>query len=226
MTALQYGSEVATLTGKYAMVAARLAPASRVFDVGCYTGGLAASLTAAGHTVIGLEKDPEAARIAERLGVSVRCGDIEDPAWMASLDLEADAILLLDVLEHLRDPGLFLRQIRPLLHQGGRLLVTGPNVAYWGLRKSLLFGKWEYGDAGLMDRTHLRFFTRSTWITMLEDTGYRVVAVEPVDGIVPLQTRLERFPVMRPLSRALGRRFLNRWPELFTVTFFLEAVPG
>lgn len=221
---LQYGSELATLSGKYAIVAARLPAGSSVIDVGCYTGGLARELIARGYAVLGIEKDPEAVRIAQAHGVPVLCGDIEDPAWLAGLDRTSDTILLLDVLEHLRDPDTVLRHLRRLLRPGGRLLVTGPNVAYWALRKMLLFGRWEYGDAGLMDRTHLRFYTKTTWVGLLQRAGYRVVALDAVEAILPLQTRCQRSAVGRAVFRVLLRYALKRWPGLFTMIFLLEAV--
>lgn len=225
MTALQYGPEVAQITGKYAAVAARIPANSQVLDVGCYTGGLLAYLKGQGHRVLGLEQDRAAAQIAQSLGVDVLTGDLEDPAFLAGLEVRPDVILLLDVLEHLRDPTAALRELRGMLRPGGRVLVTGPNVGYWALRKSLLLGKWEYGDAGPMDRTHLRFFTRSTWIDLLEQTGFRVARFEPVDAILPFQLKVRRSARLSKIFGDLAVRVARRWPTLFAMTFLLEAVP-
>ena len=227
MTALQYGQDVAQLGGKYAAVAARIPPSSTVLDIGCYTGGLAASLMRQGHRVVGLEQDPEAARIAQSIGVEVLTGSVEDPALLTELqDVRPDVVLLLDVLEHLCDPAHVLRGLHSIVRPGGHLLVTGPNVAYWSLRKSLLLGKWDYGDAGLMDRTHLRFFTKSTWIALISEAGYRVIAFEPLDALIPLQMKFQRHARVGTWFSALAAHVARRWPTLFALTFLIEAVAG
>lgn len=225
MTMLQYGPDVSTLSGKYAAVAARIPDKSHVLDVGCYTGGLAASLNARGHRVVGLEQDVAAARIAQSLGVEVLTGSVEDPGFVAGLSVRPDVILLLDVLEHLRDPAGVLCELHRILRPDGCLLVTGPNVAYWALRKSLLLGKWDYADAGLMDRTHLRFFTKSTWTALLEQAGYRVTTFEPLDAVLPLQMKFQRPARVGALFSAVAARAAQRWPTLFALTFLIEAVP-
>lgn len=222
---LQYGSDLAPLTGKYAAVAARLAPGDRVLDVGCYTGGLARALIARGHTVRGIERDAEAARIAAAVGVDAACGDIEDDAWLQSLRVETDVILFLDVLEHLREPRAVLRGVRPWLSETGRLLITGPNVGYWGIRKMLLMGRWDYADAGIMDRTHLKFFTRETWSALLAESGYRVVHIESLYAILPLQMRFQDVSLLRNVVPTLFGWAVARWPGLFTYMFLIEAEP-
>lgn len=106
---------------------------------------------------------------------------------LAVLDLAAvltcpsyDVIIAADVVEHLAEPEALLRRLRPLLQPDGRLLLSVPNVAYAGLVAALLDGRFEYRDEGLLDRTHLRFFTRESLFAMLEAEGFHVDAHAPV----------------------------------------------
>ena len=139
----------------------------------------------------------------------------------SSLDLSTlphyDVVLFGDTLEHLPDPGAVLARLRSRLKPGGALVVSLPNVANWAIRLSLLAGRFRYTDRGILDRTHLRFFTRRTLIELLEGAGFRVVAVE---ASVPL-------PGIRAewLCR-LAHRVGNWRPSLFAYTFVATAVPA
>jgi glycosyltransferase involved in cell wall biosynthesis len=113
-----------------------------------------------------------------------------------------DRILLLDVLEHLRDPSPLLREARRLLAQRGKLIVSVPNAVNLTVRLKVLFGQFRYDDRGILDWSHLRFFTKKTIRTLLEGHGYRIT--ERHFTIMPL----ERVIPMRPESRLL--RSANR----------------
>ena len=80
----------------------------------------------------------------------------------------------MDVLEHLPEPKDLLIRLHRFMRGDARLIVTGPNVAYWHVRWELLRGRWTYADAGIMDETHLRWFTRTTWREMLKQSGYKI----------------------------------------------------
>lgn len=113
-----------------------------------------------------------------------------------------DRILLLDVLEHLRDPSPVLRDSRRLLAQRGKLLVSVPNAVNLIVRLKVLFGRFRYDDRGILDWSHLRFFTKKTIRALIEKHGYRVTGRHFT--IIPLE---RVFPV-RPENRLL--RFANR----------------
>jgi SAM-dependent methyltransferase len=134
-------------------------PGSRVLDVGCATGDVAAALVDAGCRVWGIEIDPQAARMARAHCESVVIGDVERASTSKDFEPESfDVVLFLDVLEHLIDPVAALRSITPLLAPGGRVIASIPNVAHGALRLSLLGGTFEYRETGLLDRTHLHLY--------------------------------------------------------------------
>lgn len=171
-----------------------------VLDVGCGHGFIAQRLAASGCRVTGVDELPEP-DCRESLQAYYQCdlmGGLA-PVLPGLGQSRFDRVLLLDVLEHLTRPEQILDQVRPLLAEGGRILVSVPNVANFTVRLMLLFGRWEYADRGIMDRTHQRFFTRKSARRMLESLGYEileqkstVVPLELVLGLPP-RSRLMRF---------------------------------
>src|SRR4051812_29183976 len=126
-----------------------------------------------GCTVIGVELSAAAGALAEPFCERVIIGDVE------ALDLEDllageqfDCIIVADVLEHLRQPEVLLRRLTPLLTKDGAIVGAIPNIAHGSVRLSLLEGEFRYRDTGLLDSTHIRFFTRDTVQELLESTGY------------------------------------------------------
>ncbi len=222
---LRYHRTIGTpLQGKYEVVAGRIPSGSSVLEIGCHTGYLSHALISAGHSVSGVELDAGAAEVARNSGVRVICGDIENPSVLRSVGTNFDVVLLMDVLEHLRDPVLALRNLRTLLRPGGRALITGPNVAYWAVRKDLMLGRWRYVDAGVMDRTHLHFYTASTWAALAEDAGFRVIDICPAEGMVPGERALRALGASAKFIERLRNVAVSIAPPLFTVVYSVEAV--
>ncbi len=99
-----------------------------------------------------------------------------------------------DILEHVTNPKDVLDRHLPLLAPGGHILISLPNVAIWNVRLALLFGRFEYGDTGTLDRTHMRFFTRRSLRQLLSDAGLNVKAQCITPGILrPLVPLIKRF---------------------------------
>ncbi|WP_298462699.1 bifunctional 2-polyprenyl-6-hydroxyphenol methylase/3-demethylubiquinol 3-O-methyltransferase UbiG [uncultured Cellulomonas sp.] len=152
----------------------------RVLDLGCATGYLAQALTERGNRVSGVEFDPRAAEQARPLVERLVVGDLEAPATLEELAGETfDVLVFGDVLEHLRDPAEVLTRALTLLAPGGSVVVSIPNVGHGSLRLALLQGRWEYRQTGLLDHTHLRFFTRSSLDALLRRAGLVAVDVRP-----------------------------------------------
>ena len=158
----------------------------RVLELGCGTGATLAALrerlgNPPGLWLGGAEISEEAAAEAEKVTDRLWTGDVE--GLTLDRDIEPgslDVILCLDVLEHLVDPWTMVRRLTPLLRPGGRLIVSLPNIRHWKFISGLLFrGDFHYRDAGLLDRTHLRFFVKETALELLSVGGLTPTAAVP-----------------------------------------------
>lgn len=166
--------------------------ARRVLDVGCGAGALGAALKQdrPDLEVVGLEGFPEAAaRACERLDGAF-CLDLDDLDTLPDDLGTFDAIIFGDVLEHLRDPARLLRTMRGALAPEGVIVCSIPNVKHWSVVMPLLVhDRWEYQDAGLLDRTHVHFFTLEEISLMLDECGYAPQHVD-VNDHMPLPAEL------------------------------------
>ncbi len=181
---------------------------SRVLDVGCDTGRLGEQLRREkGCEVHGIEADPgAAAQAAERLdGVEVR--RLENEESLAGLS-NFDVVLFLDVLEHLYDPWSVLRGAVRALRNGGRIHAVVPNVAHVSVVRRLLRGQFNYERHGTMDRTHIRWFTRSSIAEAFSSAGLADVTVEPV----PVVPRIQDLP---RIGQAIADRLARLMPDQF-----------
>ncbi len=135
-----------------------------------------------------------------------------------------DTVVCADVLEHLPEPERLLKKIAGWLSPGGILLVSLPNVANVTLRAALLVGRFPYADRGILDRTHLKFFTRSTGRALLEGCGFRVTAIEPT--AMPYELALPALgrPPLASAVRAFAGTSARLMPTLFGYQFVFEAL--
>ena len=164
-----------------AIISRMIEPGSIVLDLGTAEGALGEALARKGCTVDGVELDDAAADVARRHYRRVECIDLEGAA-LADLRYEEtyDYVVCADVLEHLRNPAKLLGVARSWLRPGGELVVSVPNVGYAGVLLDLLHGRFQYGELGILDRTHLRFYTRDSVIRLLADSGFGVEEIHPV----------------------------------------------
>ncbi|HRD98354.1 MAG TPA: methyltransferase domain-containing protein, partial [Rubrivivax sp.] len=165
------------------VLAGLVPPGAQVLDLGTGSGVLGRQLHEnQGCEVDGLTLSADEQAAARPWYRRLVVQDLEDPGWMqAFAGRQYDYIVCADVLEHLRQPELVLQACRSLLRPGGHLLVSIPNVSYAGMTVSLMHGDWNYGTEGLLDRTHLRFFTRRSFTRLLQAEGWRVERVEPIE---------------------------------------------
>jgi 2-polyprenyl-3-methyl-5-hydroxy-6-metoxy-1,4-benzoquinol methylase len=146
-----------------------------VLDVGCAEGDVARRLQELGNRVSGLDRDEEAAEKARVDLENVIVADLDTSSLRDHFDAASfDVVLLADVLEHLKEPSRALRDATTLLRDGGRLVLSVPNVAHGSLRLALLLGRWDYTETGLLDSTHLHFFTRTSLLQLVEGAGLTV----------------------------------------------------
>jgi len=181
---------------------------NRILDVGCAEGVLGESLKQQGlaSEVVGIELFPEAARVAENKVDRVICGDLEVMS-RDELGLKPqsfDYIICGDVLEHLRDPWETLSWLATLLNDDGQLIASVPNVRHWSVLFPLLFrGVWKYQPHGILDRTHLRFFTRKSAIQMFKESS---LLVESCEGS---KLRRKKDQLLNLMMLSLGKEFVS-----------------
>jgi O-antigen biosynthesis protein len=144
-----------------------------VVDFGCATGYFPQLLGQKGCKVVGVEVNPVAAKAAEQYCDQVFVADLDFTPITDFLPTQTfDVAVFGDVLEHLRDPWTVLESVQQILKPNGYVVASIPNVAHGAVRLALLQGKFEYERFGLLDNTHLRFFTRETVSDLFEKTGY------------------------------------------------------
>lgn len=153
-----------------------------ILEVGCGEGGFGRLLKRErGATVWGVEPDPRAAKKAARCLDRVWRGSFDD----ARRRLPAgrfEAVIFNDVLEHLPDPWGVLSDVRRLLAPGGVVTASVPNVLHLSVLKALIGDRdWRYSPHGVLDRTHLRFFTRKSLLRLFEESGYEVIRIRGVN---------------------------------------------
>ena len=160
-----------------------------VLDISCGEGFFAAEIAKQGNRVTGVDALPE---VSERAALaeyfSVDLNDGLDSVTERLHGKKFDRILLLDILEHLSCPERIVRQCKDLLQKDGEIIVSVPNVANLSVRWSLLLGNFNYTDRGILDRTHVRWFTRKTARQFLRDAGYRIVAER--ETVIPIALAL------------------------------------
>ena len=163
----------------YAKAYALIPPGSRVLDLGCGSGELASYLTARGDRVWGADINPGAIARAAAHCVATRVADLEiTPLADLFPGRRFDAIVYADVLEHVRDPWDLLQQSRPLLVDGGVVVASIPNFAHAAVRLAVVSGSIPYRQLGILDDTHVRFFTGKSVAALFEESGFRVQAIE------------------------------------------------
>jgi methionine biosynthesis protein MetW len=228
-----YGDLVAAhgLSHSHRLILEAVPPGSRVLDVGCATGYMARLLGERGCTVIGVESQAEAAAQARDSCETVIEGDIEDPATRRVLPAPFEVVIFADVLEHLRDPWETLAFARALLADGGRALVSVPNIGHWTARRALVRGRFRYAEHGLFDRTHLRFFTRESASELARRAGFEVAEERFATAPLPLEYVYRRYAggteqAPPPLAARLRERSTRSWPELFALQFVLTLTPA
>ena len=204
----------------HALITELVGPDKRVLDVGCAAGNLAEVLGERGCRVTGIEADPEAARQAEGRCERVIVGNVERLDLGAELDEGSfDIILFGDVLEHLKDPLRTLKRLKPFLHPEGYVVASIPNIAHGSVRLALLQGRFQYRSLGLLDNTHLRFFTRESVEQLFKDAGFLITELRRTSrGIFDTEIEINRELVLDDVIR-----LVEEDPEGSTYQFVLMA---
>ena len=158
----------------------------KILEIGCGDGATGAllKLRIPSSEVIGVEIAKRPAALAAKFLDAVHVGNVEDAEQFSLPYSEGhfDVLIAADVLEHLVDPWTTLKRLATLVEPNGRIVASIPNVQNWRVLLPLIFrGRWTYRESGLLDRTHLRFFTRITMVELLVHAGFDVVLMKPID---------------------------------------------
>jgi 2-polyprenyl-3-methyl-5-hydroxy-6-metoxy-1,4-benzoquinol methylase len=152
-----------------------------VLDVGCGFATTSQHIEKRGNRVTGIESSAEAVAVARTRVSEVIHADLQNHPLAGR---RFDVIIFADVLEHLAWPIGVLRGYLDLLKDGGSIIVSLPNVGLWSVRLNLLLGRFQYEETGVLDRTHLRFFTRRSARAMIESAGLKIIRRTYNPGLV------------------------------------------
>lgn len=191
-----------------------------VLEVGCGSGGFGGTLReilGADARLVGIDAVESQIEIARQHSAFDEVIAGYFPEAFAERNERFDLIVFNDVLEHIFDPWSVVDQCREFLTPGGRILATIPNIQYAPQLVQLARGRWDYTDWGLLDRTHVRFFTRATMTEMFVDAGYEI---EGIHGINSCWT-WSKDP--RIAQRLVKRMILKRLPDSRYLQFVVIA---
>ena len=156
-------------------------PEARILEIGCGAGATGEAALATGRAGFyrGVEFDPDSAERARPVLTDVVCANVEtiDPALLAD---SYDVLILSEVLEHLIDPWGVMKALAPFVKPGGLIFASSPNISHHKVIRSLLAGRFDYETEGVMDRTHVRWFTPASYRAMFEDAGFETLSIGPV----------------------------------------------
>ena len=197
-----------------------------VLDLGCWDGLLLETLGGRGCRGVGVERDPAALGRARARGLEVVEADLDDPSWPERLGgRRFDAVVMADVVEHVREPERVLAEASRCLAPGGALVLSVPNVAHASVRLSLLLGDFDPVEKGILDRTHLHWFTLRSLHAMLRSAGLRIDELSRSTLDLPEEVAaksLERAGIADPAVS----RWLATAPETETLQFVVTARPA
>jgi len=185
--------------------------AASILEVGCGAGSFGAELRKAfpDACLYGIESNPVAARRAEEIYDRLWVGEVCDILRRDS-DIRFDVIVMNDLLEHLVDPWHCLELCRGRMAPEGRVVASVPNMRFWPILSDLLFQcDWRYREAGVMDRTHLRFFTEKSIRRLFDESGYRIVELEGINRTwkISVRWRILNFLLLGRLRDCLFPQF-------------------
>jgi trans-aconitate methyltransferase len=202
--------------------------AARVVEVGCSRGALAKAYKQrhpSSH-ILGIEIDPTFAAAARSHCDEVLTGNIEELFRNGALSdlVPAQCWVFGDTLEHLQDPWQVLRFVKTLLSPNGCVCACIPNMQHWSIQLRLNTGKLEYADSGLLDRTHLRWFTRYTMVQLFESCGFQIASLQP--RIFPHPHTQQASAVIGQIASQIGHNPQQAIQDALPLQYVIKAQPA
>lgn len=210
----------------HTQIVKRIPRYAQVLELGCGDGSMSRLMheQCQAH-IIGIDRNPEIVWQAQRYCDYVFIEDLDDPHSLDALEGEKfDVITLVDVLEHLKHPETLLKRLQPLLLDEGQILLSIPNVAHASVRLELLNGQFDYEQAGILDMTHLKFFTLKSIQAMLGRAGYALQDIDYTWHDLPDEViaRYLQSAGLEVTPQALAK---FREPEAMAYQFILTVAP-
>ena len=187
---------------------------NKILEIGCGTGNTGLELKQQGKAVeiVGVDIVPEVLEIAKSKIDKTICADIETLKLPFSNEY-FDYILLGDVLEHLKNPWEVLLNLKRFIKKRGFIIVSIPNVRYWKVIMNLIFrGEWKYSSEGVLDSTHLRFFTKKSMLELINSANLKVQCISPRTKLQPPN-----------LCNKLNNLTFGLFEEFLTIQYVIKA---
>jgi methionine biosynthesis protein MetW len=210
----------------YDIISSLIKNGSKVLEIGCGTGSLLSYLSQYSQCVVeGVEPNKARADFAKEKGLSVINAYLTPDIKL--LGSSYDFIVLADVLEHLADPSVLLLDSKKFLNHGGAYIISVPNMVHWSVRLKILCGNLSYSQYGLLDATHLRWFSAQSIATYLGRLDFEIIKVYYTNGAsLPDYLSLPLFSRLRESTRNTLLNWLTRFfPGLFACQIIVMARP-
>jgi len=223
----EFKLNTAEMNDSHMGLAVKVKPNQRILELGCSSGFMSKYFhQELACTIVGVELDCDAAKQAEAYCEKVIVANLDNDEWLAEIEGQTfDVVLCADVLEHLKNPVALLASLKPFLHDESRVLASVPNVAHASIRLELLLGHFDYESLGLLDETHLHFYTREGLIAMLMQAGY--VCADISYSIQDLADEaINHYLEKMGLKASDLTRELLHAPDAVAYQFIIEALPA
>jgi trans-aconitate methyltransferase len=198
----------------------------RLVEVGCSSGALAREFKRISPKCdyLGIEVDPSYTELAQRYcdrSITLDIESADDEFWVRNAD--RDCWIFGDTLEHLKDPWKILRRIRERIPSNGVVVACVPNAQHWSLQVRLSIGAFRYEKSGLLDQTHLRWFTRQTLLEMFDQTGFEIIEGYP--RIFEEPQREIFLPAIENMARLAGGNPAMAVSDSLPLQYIVKAAP-
>lgn len=196
-----------------------------VLEVGASVGYMTRVFLKNSCIVDVVENDREAVKKIPKGARKILKLSIEDPRVISQLNKDYDFIIFADVLEHLVSPEIVLKKILKVGKKQTKLIISMPNIASWVIRKELfLKGDFEYQESGILDKTHLHFYTIKTLPKLIADNGWKVEELIGTITRLPFEQSIKKIPVISFLINILRKLIVNQYKNLTYEHFVLIAL--
>ncbi len=196
----------------------------KVLEIGCASGYMTRLFLANNCAVDVVEINSDDLKQAKKYARKSLPGSIEDKKIQQQITEKYDFIICADVLEHTVNPEKVLQVLKRNLIAAGKILISMPNIASWGMRLNLLKGNFEYQDSGILDKTHLRFFTFYSLQNLLKLQKYKIIEIYPTEEEYPFRkVILNLFFIGKRIDRVMREFLYKNFPNLTVYHFIIEA---